>query len=231
MRYRDAVLASRPYGYWPLDDSTSVVRDITRRGHDGTWNSGWPSRSGPLLPGAAPRSMSASSSASQPGQIPASTLTNTQAKTIVVLVNTIPLDEQMLASRDPRSDSRLVQFSVTGGVARSIDFDVNGDIIDVPTTGTKSLVDGRTHQVAYVHDNPYTRLYVDGTLDAQQNVGSVRTSSGYNAPIYLGWLPSLSSGLQGRMSDVAYYDRALTGAEIKALWQALAPTPHRRRLR
>lgn len=230
MGYREVVLASRPWGYWPLDDSTSVVRDITRRGHDGTWNSGWPSRSGPLLPGAAPRSMGAASASSQPGAIPWYDGMSTQAKTEVMLVRTASSAGQMLANRDSASGSgRLFQLGIVTGVVRAIDFDVNNGGSDPVVVGTTFIADGQTHQVAYVHDDPWTRLYVDGALDAEQSVGSVRTT--YQPGIYLGWIPGSNLGLQGRMSDVAYYDRALTGAEIKALWQALAPTPHRRRLR
>lgn len=49
--YRDTVLASRPLAYWPLDEATGSIRDVSGHGHDGIAVGGPGYRRQSLLPG------------------------------------------------------------------------------------------------------------------------------------------------------------------------------------
>jgi hypothetical protein len=91
----------------------------------------------------------------------------------------------------------------------------------VTINGPTALNDGRWHHLVASFSNMY--LYVDGTQKASAGANATSAYTGFwriGGDSLAGW-PSqpTSAYLQGRIDEVAIYNRTLSAAEVKALWR------------
>jgi len=88
-----------------------------------------------------------------------------------------------------------------------------------PLIGTVSVSDGNWHQVAVVNDDSLgTLIYVDGVEDTEEdNPGSWSWPT--NLLIVLGWSSNSHwQAYNGNLSDVRFYNRNLTAAEVASAY-------------
>ena len=94
-------------------------------------------------------------------------------------------------------------------------------------TSRRSVADNKWHDVAmtYEQGNHRVRLFIDGQLDGERSMTPVDTEEGLVARIGF-TSPNFPSPsfLQGQVSDVAFYGRALSEKEIGALATQDRPT-------
>ena len=79
-----------------------------------------------------------------------------------------------------------------------------------------TLVTGRWYHVAGTYDGATIRIYVDGQLGGSQSVVSTGTADAN--PVLFGSRSDGQDSLTGFLDDVRLYNRALTPAEIKRLY-------------
>lgn len=78
------------------------------------------------------------------------------------------------------------------------------------------FVAGTWYQVAVTYNGSTVTLYVDGSSVATSNLGAFTLQTSY--PVWVGTRPSGSSYFNGSISGVRIYNRALSPAEIQALY-------------
>lgn len=87
------------------------------------------------------------------------------------------------------------------------------------------LTAGAWHHMAITYDNATTTLttYVDGIQKASTSSGSGTRRANSGGDLYIGTLPASTAteAWKGRLSCVAFYDRALSGAEVLAHAEAV----------
>lgn len=95
-----------------------------------------------------------------------------------------------------------------------------------PLQTTNSVADGEFHHVAVTYDGSWQRLYLDGNLLGSQSFAQIGYANDYFYQIGTGWSdgwPETPGGwfpFNGLIDESAYYSRALTLAEVQALYQA-----------
>lgn len=120
------------------------------------------------------------------------------------------------------------QLSPTSGQLRAFISSGSGDagVNYVDTTNAGITTSTWTH-VAMVYDGSQAaanrvRIYVNGALTTTTIGGTIPTSlyaAGTN-PVTIGDFPGLTRGWSGSLDEVKLYGRALTGAEVKAEYDA-----------
>ena len=81
--------------------------------------------------------------------------------------------------------------------------------------GKKSIADDKWHHVVEVYDGESIRLYIDGSLDAQQKPSGKLPLN--KEPLWIGARPG-GVAATGIIDEVRFYDRALSEDQIKALF-------------
>ena len=78
------------------------------------------------------------------------------------------------------------------------------------------------HHLAAVSDGRVLRVYVDGHLEGEKDFGSRTKLSNSEYPLFIGTdlYSSNVSYVRGIIDDLRFYKRALSEAEVKALYQA-----------
>lgn len=118
-------------------------------------------------------------------------------------------DHSWRLQRDFRGHSVL--FSITG--VNHSRFDGHPPF-DLPAS--RVVDDGQWHHVAAVYDGENETIYIDGTPDISVPCSGIPSVD--NAPVLIGEnSDDLSRSLNGQVSDLRIYDRALSAAEIKVL--------------
>lgn len=84
-------------------------------------------------------------------------------------------------------------------------------------TSTVAINDGVWHLVTLVRDTGNVKLYIDGTLDQNNNDTNVSLNSAIHASIGKNIRDNLDP-LVGQMDQVAYWNRALTASEVMSLF-------------
>lgn len=92
-------------------------------------------------------------------------------------------------------------------------------------TGVRNVADNQFHHVVAVRDTGTfsLRLYVDGVLDAMTLIGAALNVTPTDVPFRIGnrfALPFVPEHFTGLIDEVGYYNRALTNAEILAIFSA-----------
>jgi hypothetical protein len=86
-------------------------------------------------------------------------------------------------------------------------------------TGTRNVNDGKWHHAAAVFDGATKYLYVDGVLDASKPWANVIDQT--TDPVWIGSNSDYPGRLwKGSIDEVAVYNRALSGNEIAAIYNA-----------
>jgi pimeloyl-ACP methyl ester carboxylesterase len=105
---------------------------------------------------------------------------------------------------------------------RRLAFAVRG--VALVATATEVLRAGRWFFVAATYDGSVMRLYVDGTLAADTRAAAAILSS--STEVNLGRnAENMTDNYRGTIDDVRIYNRALSEAEIRALYHNLGPAP------
>ena len=94
---------------------------------------------------------------------------------------------------------------------------------ETDTRSARTIVDGRWHHVVLVRERGSekgVRLYVDGKLEAQAAANNQMLNE--NSKLFIGGSPPAKRYFNGWIDEVAIYDRALTGGEIKAHFELVA---------
>lgn len=117
-------------------------------------------------------------------------------------------------------------LGITTTATVGTDFERDPDSLNQPLVGTRAVMNDRWHHVAVSYDGAVRRLYVDGTLDAEEPLASVPANASLSrlclgAACRTGQGPRGSWG--GDVAIVAIYDRGLTAAELSELCRAHAP--------
>jgi hypothetical protein len=102
--------------------------------------------------------------------------------------------------------------------AKTVNFAANGLSTDL--YGAKNVNDGLWHHVAAVYDGAHIFLYVDGTLDDSTRATGLISLNNY--PVCLGKNPDAPHPyyFNGLIDEASVYNRALSAAEIHALYLA-----------
>jgi hypothetical protein len=126
-----------------------------------------------------------------------------------------------------KGNSAAWRLQATAG-AQTLTWNFNTSVNSFFITGTRNVNDGQWHHVAATYDGANMFLYVDGSLDASAPAtGSILPASdlvciGANSKAYV---PScgcqqLGYFFNGLIDEVSLYNRALSAAEILAIYNA-----------
>ena len=108
-------------------------------------------------------------------------------------------------------NDRNIYLNSDGKITARI-FDGNSEIV----TSASSISANNWSHVAITGDGSSFNLYVNGLLEKSTSAGTAITS--YSTPEFvLGLATGTSTCFQGQISDVRFYDHALSGTEIAAL--------------
>jgi hypothetical protein len=118
-----------------------------------------------------------------------------------------------------RAGSRAVRWHFVLHGDR-VQLDVRGSGDGARVRSERGYVDGHWHHAVGVRDADGLALYVDGELrdSREASLGTVDPAS----PLYLGAQPEYPRPLyyEGRIDDLAVFPRALSAAEVRALYRA-----------
>jgi hypothetical protein len=86
---------------------------------------------------------------------------------------------------------------------------------------TALAVNNRWYHLAVTKSDEAVALYVDGELQDLKPLGSEHAvaTSATGFPLYLGATSDRKALLHGKLDEVLFYDRALTGDEVRRLYQ------------
>ena len=110
------------------------------------------------------------------------------------------------------------QFFANNKVSLRLDTSTNSQVL----TSTDTITDTTAyHHVAVTVDrttNNQVRFYFDGAPDSTVAITSVTGSVAPNQDLQIGGLNNGATlGLDGRLDDLRFYNRALSGTEVAAL--------------
>lgn len=200
-------------GYWPLDEGTgTTARDVSGNGYNGTWTrpdpydapkvgsyAGYFNISTPYY-----ISVPNIGNASFQGGFTANAWVNMSSMSTV---NPI-IDMRSSPQVGVISNGQLLFYLSTNGVAQ-----VN---FYSPTTSTVPI--GAWTMVSATYDGAYRKLYLNGVLVASTSTTGIVTTG--QATMYIGYRVGGSTFSVGDMDDVRVYNRALSAAEIQAIYNA-----------
>ena len=102
-------------------------------------------------------------------------------------------------------------------LSKSLTF--SSDLSGNGAVSTFQVGDGTWHHIVATNDQITTKLYIDGSLDAQTSEGGLAT---VQPNITLGyWQFTPGRLLNGNIAQVSIYNRALTAAEVEQNYNAL----------
>ncbi|MBL9134371.1 MAG: c-type cytochrome [Verrucomicrobiales bacterium] len=242
--YGQVVLASRPLAYWPLNEINPVpARDASSHGAILTYESGVAM----YLPGVgsgdgvSPQPQLRSSPFSAPDginrapQCAGGRLRTSVAKGAAVysvefwfwngLTNQARPVTGYLFSKGRASDpSAQGDHLGIGGTDASAPagrlFVYNGNEKKQILAGTTRLPERTWHHVALVRSNAAVTVYLDGRTEPEISGTLPSTVPDAGAELFLGGRNDGFAGLEGRIDEVALYDRALTATEVAAHFDA-----------
>ena len=103
------------------------------------------------------------------------------------------------------------------GTGESLGLNAKGQLIfrsGVRTfTGKTATTRWQWHHATIVRENDVARVYLDGLLQIEAKASALQPVQS----LYLGGRHDNQSNWEGRLDEAAIFDRALSGAEVKAL--------------
>ncbi len=228
--YAAAVLESKPRGYWRLAEiGGNTATDISGNHLDGHYEDGIAH----YLPGPTGKGMSDDGQSSRSAH-----LAGGRVQTDVPDVgdsysiefwfwNGMPNDARAvtgyLFSRSPNSDDKASgdHLGIRGGKTGAGQlFFSNGNIRNEVLEGESTIAPKTWNHVVVVRDGDRVRVYVNG--HAEPGIIDVSPADPHAAGSkwFFGGRKDGSSGLEGKLSDVAIYNRALTADEVAKHYQA-----------
>ena len=114
-----------------------------------------------------------------------------------------------------------IRFNQTNGNIRFMVAQPSGGYVssqDLTTTNTIST--STYHHVVFVYDNDNDKMqiYIDGALDSTKTGASAGTNTSITEPIMIGKREDLGFYSNIKLTDYRFYDKALTQAEVTALY-------------
>ncbi|MGD0557188.1 MAG: LamG-like jellyroll fold domain-containing protein, partial [Streptosporangiaceae bacterium] len=239
--YPAAVLDSGPHSYWRLDDTSGTTADSSVLLNEGTDNATYSSGVG-LDSVASPLTGSSATAASFDGSsayvtLPTSLVSGAQYQSVSLWFKTSS-DNEVLFSY---SDDKITAGTTTGGYTPTLYVGSDGKLYGEfwtgsvePIVSTSAVNNGQWHQVTLTAAGDTQIMYLDGakvgslsgTIDVTKEdydyVGAGFTGglwpeeSYYNTSSNTG----TASYFDGDISDVAFWDRPVTSAEVSAMYTA-----------
>jgi len=241
--YAQAVLASRPLSYWRLDEiQPPMARDATGHGHHAQYENGIAM----YLPGAQARADAISAIPERPSTFSGPQINRaphlaggrlraelpTLGRTYSVELwfwNALPGSVRPVAghlfSRGTAGDPSAAGEHLGLGGSASPNL-TNRLFFSTGTTGPQALA-GRTaitlrtwHHLVFVRDGAKVRVHLDGQATPEIEGEADWTVRDNTPSIFLGGRCDGFANFEGRLDEVALYDRTLTPEEIAAHFRA-----------
>jgi hypothetical protein len=222
--YARAVLASRPLAYWRLDDIQGPsARDATGNGHDGSYENGVAFfLPGPGLPGLA-AGLSISRAVHFAGGCVKAKLAGMSNTYTVELWfwNGLPNENRpitgFIVSRTVDGKNRALGDDLgIGGIQAApgrLMFST-GKPPGKPLSGKTEIEPKAWHHLALVREGPRITVYLDGNSQPEITGESSVEPSGEATTWLIGGRPDGTSSFEGKISEVAFFSRALAATEI-----------------
>lgn len=246
--YAAAVLAGKPVAYWRLNDATTPkARDASGHGHDGTlkkgvalWLPGVDARSEfqppqPQVPNAFSGSQINRSTHFAGGRLKADLPNLRQTYSVEFwLWNGFPNDARPVTgyafSRGVDGDKDCPGDHLgIGGTSRA---DTTGRLIFFNGNKREQLLSGRRtfawrewHHVVLVRDGPKVTAWLNGSPEPELSGECDVTLPEGARPIFIGGRSDNFANFEGKLDEVAIYDRALSVDEIVSHYRASGFTP------
>ncbi|HEY4525594.1 MAG TPA: LamG domain-containing protein, partial [Candidatus Paceibacterota bacterium] len=204
-------------GYWSFEEgSGSTVPDQSGMGNNGSWSGSGSHYAAGKVGGMAGQFSSATTDYVE---IPsAASLRPTSQVTVIGWFNPNALDNGALVGRTGNSSPNEVLFLQLYQANSSLRWYINGT-----AENYGAPVAGQWQHFAAVYDGTAATkaVYLNGTLTSQvSQSGALNTSNSYPLRIGTYYYASPSNLFSGKIDDVRMYNRALTAAEISAIYSA-----------
>jgi hypothetical protein len=220
--YAESVLRSRPIAYWRLSEMVRAPA-ADASGHDRRATFEGPVAfylDGPSAPGLSTRS-TINRALHLAGGHMSTTLPGNGATWSVELWfwNGLPSTARAitgtLAARGGAPGERLM-IGGTRGVPGCLSF-AGGDQSPSPLTGTTEVLPRTWHHAVLVRAVDIVAVYLDGRTEIE---GRIAPHPARSDRLWLGGASDADASLEGKLDEVALYDRALTPAEIQEHFHA-----------
>lgn len=214
--YRDAVLATNPIAYWRLGERSGTVARDEMGAHDGTYVNAPTLGVAGLLAGDPDTSVTLDGTSQYIAVPDSPSLQLGTAWTLGFLIQTTGGAARLISKRGVAAAYYEIQSIGVGGQFQVVLSD--GSTSGTPYTVTTTLNDGAIHRVFFVRDGVNSFFVIDGVAEAQQNHGVAGSTAG-NDPLGIGaWQDGTFGWLDGTFDEPAIWDRALSAAEVAALY-------------
>jgi len=215
-RYRDAVLADTPLGYWRLGESSgTTAADVSGNGRAGTYVNTPTLGSPGLLSSDADTSVTFNGVDEHVSIADAPVWQLTGDLTIEALINMTGGHNYrtIVAKHRGSDDTSTFEFRVYSGASK-LQFVQKTTSGTFMTIASQTLVNpGTTYHVAVTKQGTTVRLYIDGILDKTATFsGAVAANV---SPARIGMRDG-TKAFGGRIDEVAIYGHALSGSRIGA---------------
>lgn len=217
------ILGLSPWGYYRLNETgtISTVSDSSGNGNHGTAHTSALSAVSPIVSG---NTGAFGFSGGPRINLPTYTRGGDNAYTIMAFIRTTSTSIMSICSADGGVAGRAYQLRLESYTSFLSHVTISPST--VTTRGTTTLSDGNTHMVVAVYDptlpaaSGRVKLYVDGALHAVSTTAI--TNSASSMPFAIGSRNNADNRemFTGQMSDVAIFTRALSSAEVSAIWDA-----------
>lgn len=226
--YAEALLAAQPLAYWRLDElAGSEPADATGHGHAARLEAGFAL----YLDGPPSHAFSGEGTINRAVHLAGGRLVATlpdlgpRYTVILWFWNGLPneardITGELLSIGEAGGD--LLSIGGTAATPGRLLF--RGGPEEEPACNGATEIAPRTwHQVVLVRDGPNVALYLDGRPDAAGRATAARP--GDVERLHLGGGPDPGSRFEGKLDEVAVFDRALSASEIADLYQASVSSP------
>lgn len=204
-------LALKPWGYWPLDDMDGAQpRDLTGNPRRATLEPGFAL----YLDGADATSRAVHLAGGRlridPSGLGAS-------HTVAFRFwNGLPTDLRPVTGVLLDAGPSSLRVSLDGTTGKPGVIALGG--LSAPVVRGSTVLPMRTwHHLAVVHDGNRTRVWLDGQVEAEADAPPSGSTRDNHASLHLGGSDDRDTRLEGKVDDLAIFDRALTESEIRRL--------------
>ncbi len=218
LSYRNAVMGMGPVGYWRLGETSGSVAGDETGNHDGVYGSGV------MLGQSGALAWDGDGAVRSDGSVGTTVLSTSSAFemasfTVVFWAWADVIKDRIVVLKA----NGVTAFNPTAGWTVRTDSPSDTVFMNVRTSGglligtAAPIVTGRWYAFAFEMDGPVSRLrtYADGEL-----IGESEKSGGI---AYAGvgdlWMMPQPFDFEGAMDELAVFDRALSGDEVRALYR------------
>jgi len=222
--YAEAVLASRPLAYWRLEDiQGSTALDSTKNARHATYEGGIAL----FLPGPSSAGLSAGKMVNHAAHFAGGVLKAKRDGTVdtysveLWFWNGLPVDARpitgyVLSCRSERADAAPGDQVGIGGTSKAPRrlFVSSGSTSSKILAGTTEITPKTWHHLTLVRERKHVTVYLDGNLEPEIAGDSEAMESARPGALLIGGRGDGLANFEGKIDEVALYDRALAAAEI-----------------